>query len=305
MNFQKILDDIKFEVEPLYGQGRVADYIPELQKVNPRQFAMCLSFVDDPTQYSTGHSDRAFSIQSISKVFTLILAVTRLGEQVYARVGVEPSGDPFNSLVQLEHEQGFPRNPLINAGAIVISDILVSTLDQPRAQLLDFVRRLSNNPLLNFDQAVVESEKKTGYRNYAMANFLKSFNRLENTVDDVLDLYFHQCALRMTCADLSYAFLLLANRGVLKHTGEKILTSSQSKRVNSIMQTCGFYDQAGEFTFRVGLPGKSGVGGGIAAVKPDDFSIAVWSPELNKFGNSVLGMKALERFTTATGKSIF
>ena len=238
-------------------------------------------------------------------MFTLIMAVSIIGKNVYKRVGIEPSGDPFNSLVQLEHEQGLPRNPLINAGAIVVSDILISNLDDPKAQLLNFVRRLANNEQLQFDGAVAESEKKTGFRNYAMANFLKSFDRIENSVDEVLDLYFHQCALSMTCMDVSNAFLVLANQGVLKHTGENILTSSQSKRINSIMQTCGFYDQAGEFTFRVGLPGKSGVGGGIAAIKPDEFSIAVWSPELNKFGNSVLGMNALERFTTATGKSIF
>ena len=305
MDYQQILNQIKSQVEPLYGQGNIADYIPELKKVNPNQFSMCLSFVNDQAQYSTGNADQAFSIQSISKVFTLMLAVSIIGEKVYQRVGIEPSGDPFNSLVQLEHEQGFPRNPLINAGAIVVSDILISSLENPKAQLLEFVHRLSNNQLLNYDASVAESEKKTGYRNYAMANFLKSFDRIENSVDDVLDLYFHQCALSMTCSDLSTAFLLLANHGVLKHTGEKILTCSQSKRINSIMQTCGFYDQAGEFTFRVGLPGKSGVGGGIAAIKPDDFSIAVWSPELNKYGNSVLGMNALERFTTATGKSIF
>ena len=305
MDYQRILDEIKIQVEPLYGKGKIANYIPELGKVNPSQFAMCLSFIDTEKQYFSGDANQAFSIQSISKVFTLMLAVSNIGEEVYRRVGIEPSGDPFNSLVQLEHEQGLPRNPLINAGAIVISDVLISCLKNPKAQLLQFVRSLANNPLIDFDESVAESEKKTGYRNYAMANFLKSFNRIENDLDDVLDLYFHQCALSMNCSDLSSAFLVLANHGAHTITGENILTASQSKRINSIMQTCGFYDQAGEFTFRVGLPGKSGVGGGIAAIKPGDFSISVWSPELNSFGNSVLGMNALERFTTATGKSIF
>ncbi len=305
IKYQQILDEIKGRVEPLYGRGQVADYIPELRKVKPHQFAMCLTCVNDKAQYSTGCAEKPFSIQSISKVFALILAASKIGERVYQRVGIEPSGDPFNSLVQLEHEQGFPRNPLINAGALVVSDILISCLDDPKTQLLDFVRRLANNSKINFDASVTDSEKKTGFRNYAMAYFLKSFERIENCVDDVLDLYFHQCSLSMSCSDLSYAFLVLANRGVIMHSGDKILTPSQSKRINSIMQTCGFYDQAGEFTFRVGLPGKSGVGGGIAAIKPDEFSIAVWSPELNKHGNSVLGMHALEHFTTATGKSIF
>ena len=305
MDYQLILDEIKTQVEPLYGEGNIANYIPELGKVNPHQFSMCLSFIDDEQQYSSGNADQLFSIQSISKVFSLMLAVSKIGENVYQRVGIEPSGDPFNSLVQLEHEQGVPRNPLINAGAIVICDVLISCLDNPKAQLLDFVRKLANNPQIDFDESVAESEKNSGYRNYAMANFLKSFDRIENNLDDVLDLYFHQCALSMSCTDLSSAFLTLANHGVLKVTGEDILTNSQSKRINSIMQTCGFYDQAGEFTFRVGLPGKSGVGGGIAAIKPGEFSIAVWSPELNTFGNSILGLNALERFTSATGKSIF
>ena len=305
MDYQKILDDIKNQVEPLYGQGQIADYIPELGKVAPNQFAMCLSFINDDRQYLTGDTSQKFSIQSISKVFTLMLAVSKIGENVYQRVGIEPSGDPFNSLVQLEHELGLPRNPLINAGAIVVSDILISCLEEPKIQILEFVRKLSNNPNIEYDESVAQSEKACGYRNYAMANFLKSFDRIKNSVDEVLDLYFHQCALSMTCSELSYGFLLLANHGVLKATGEQILSASQSKRINSIMQTCGFYDQAGEFTFRVGLPGKSGVGDGIAAIKPDEFSVCVWGPELNKFGNSVLGMNALERFTTVTGKSIF
>ena len=305
MDYQQLLRQIKNQVEPLYGQGQIADYIPELGRVNPNQFAISLSFIDDETQYWAGDVEQNFSIQSISKVFTLMLAVSQIGEQVYQRVGIEPSGDPFNSLVQLEHEQGLPRNPLINAGAIVVSDILISCFENPKIQLLDFVRKLSKNPDIKFDERVALSEKNTGYRNYAMANFLKSFDRIENNIDDVLDFYFHQCALSMNCSDLSSAFLLLANHGKLNTTGEDFLTASQSKRINSIMQTCGFYDQAGEFTFRVGLPGKSGVGGGIAAIKPGEFSIAAWSPELNKYGNSVLGMNALEQFTTATGKSIF
>ena len=305
MHYQTLLEDIKQQVQPLFGQGQVATYIPELGKVKPDQFAMSLTILDEKEQFAVGTAQQAFSIQSISKVFTLMLAVSQLGEDVYQRVGVEPSGDPFNSLVQLEHEQGLPRNPLINAGAIVISDILLSCFDDPMNELLNFVRKIANSENINFDLSVAQSEKQSGNRNYAMANFLKSFDRINNSVDDVLDVYFHQCSLAMNCNELAKAFLLLSNHGVLNHSNEKVLTQSQSKRINSIMQTCGFYDQAGEFTFRVGLPGKSGVGGGIVAIKPGEFSLAVWSPELNQFGNSVLGMKALELFTSATGKSIF
>lgn len=304
MYYQQILEQIAQQVEPLYGQGNVASYIPELGKVNPRQFAMSLSVIDKGI-ISVGDFEQVFSIQSVSKVFTLMLAVSQLGKKVYEQVGVEPSGDPFNSLVQLEHEQGMPRNPLINAGAIVISDILLSCFEDPKAELLALVRKLADNDEINFDSKVALSEKQSGYRNYALANFLKSFDRIKNPVEDVLDVYFHQCSLAMDSQQLANAFLILANHGEQPHGGEAILTPSQTKRINSIMQTCGFYDQAGEFTFRVGLPGKSGVGGGIAAIKPGEFSIAVWSPELNKYGNSVLGMNALEIFTTETGNSIF
>ncbi len=303
-DYQNLLVDIATEVERLYGQGKVAAYIPELENIDPKQFAMTLTFLDQD-KYSTGVSQQRFSIQSISKVFTLMLAVSEIGEKVYQRVGVEPSGDPFNSLVQLEHEKGLPRNPFINAGAIVVSDVLLSIYDDPLKQLLNFVHDISGSDQVYFDKAVAKSEQLTGHRNYALANFLKSFDRIENPIEDVLDVYFHQCALAMTCEELSAAFLLLANHGKSVFSSNAYLTPSQAKRINSIMQTCGFYDQAGEFTFRVGLPGKSGVGGGIAAIKPGEFSIAVWSPELNQYGNSVLGMKALELFTTATGKSIF
>jgi glutaminase len=304
LNYPQILEKIEQQVEPCYGQGNVAAYIPQLASVNPRQFAMALSLLDQQ-QFSAGDAEVRFSIQSVSKVFSLMLAVSLLGEQTYHHVGVEPSGDPFNSLVQLEHELGFPRNPFINAGALVVADILLRHLDNPKVQMLEFVRKLAGDDQIDYDESVALSEQQTGFRNYAMVNFLKSFNRIENSVDDVLDLYIHQCALAMTCNQLATAFLALANQGQVPATGDRVLSSSQSKRINSIMQTCGFYDQAGEFTFRVGLPGKSGVGGGIAAVKPGEFSVAVWSPELNQYGNSVLGMKALELFTTLTGKSIF
>jgi len=304
MNYQQILDDIAREVAPLAGTGKVASYIPELARVAPGHFGMALITLDGQL-YTTGDAGTRFSIQSISKVFTLTLAVQQVGEKLFDRVGKEPSGNPFNSLVQLEYEHGIPRNPFINAGALVVTDVLIARLADAKTGVLQFARKLSACKDLDFDHAVVRSERETGYTNAALANFLKSHGNLHNGVAEVLDAYFHHCALSMSCLELARAFLFLANHGSIPGTGERLLTLSQTKRLNAILLTCGFYDEAGEFAFRVGLPGKSGVGGGIAAVMPGRWAVAVWSPEINRFGNSVQGMKALELLTTKTGESIF
>ncbi len=304
MDYAKIIQDIAFEIQPLFGQGKVANYIPELGKVPPRQFGFCLQ-LNDGTNYEFGESRTKFSIQSISKVFTLSRAFGLLGEELWQRVGVEPSGNAFNSLMQLEYEKGIPRNPLINAGALVVTDILVSKFENPKAEILRYLRQLAGTEDIKFNESVAESERKTGYRNFALAYFLKSFGNLHNEVEQVLDVYFHQCSIEMSCAELARAMQIFSQHGLEPHSGERLLTSSQTKRLNAVMQTCGFYDEAGEFTYAVGLPGKSGVGGGIAALLPGQFSIAVWSPELNQKGNSVLGTKALELFTTLTGRSVF
>ena len=304
MNYKNILEEIKSEVEPLIGSGKLADYIPELANVSPSHFGIELRFIDG-VSYAVGDTNIPFSIQSISKVFALTLAIKLVENYVWKRVGVEPSGNAFNSLVQLEHENGIPRNPFINAGALVISDILISNLKQPKNELLEFIRKISNNQKININKKVAASEKENGYRNAALANMMKSFGNIKNDIDEVLDLYFCMCSIEMTCSDLSEAFLLYSNHGVLPNGNEKVISLSQTKRLNALMQTCGFYDEAGEFSFKVGLPGKSGVGGGIVAVLPGKFSIASWSPELNKKGNSVLSMKALELFTTKTKLSVF
>ncbi len=303
MDYQKIIEEVKDTIcrEPAYGKP--ADYIPELSKIDPYKFGVHLQFTDDKI-FSTGDFNEHFSIQSISKVFSLSLAYSILGEKIWERVDVEPSGDPFNSLVQLEYEKGIPRNPLINAGALVISDMLISELENPLEDFLAFVRKISGDPTINFDLKVAQSEWEHSWRNAALTNLMKSFGNIHNNVDEVLNFYFHQCALSMSCKQLAKAFLLFARRG-LAPDHERILSISQSKRINAVMQTCGFYDEAGEFSFRVGLPGKSGVGGGIAAVLPGEYSIAVWSPRLNKNGNSCLGMKFLELFTTKTEYSVF
>ena len=302
--YQEILNDIFDEVNRLNLQGKQADYIPELAKISPDKFAINLTELSGEN-YGVGNISDKFSLQSIAKVFAFTLAYQIKGSAVFQHVGVEPSGDPFNSLIQLEQEQGMPRNPLINAGALAICDVLIDELPNPEQNLFDFIKKIARNDTVTYNPKVYRSEKATGYRNRALINLMKSFGRIHNDTETVLDLYFKLCSVEMTAPELSRTFLLYANHGKLPESQEQILTSSQTKRLNAIMQTCGFYDEAGEFTFRVGLPGKSGVGGGIAAIHPGKYAVAVWSPLLNPKGNSVKGMKTLELLTTKLGWSIF
>jgi glutaminase len=303
MNYKVILQEIYNESKKLPTQGKVTSSIPELEKVDPDKFGIHLTTIEEE-DFGIGDSDEKFSIQSISKALTVALAFSFLDEKIWERVGVEPSGSAFNSLVQLEYEKGIPRNPFINAGAIVIADMLVTHLENPKQDFLDFIRMISGSPTIDFNLKVAQSEKDTRFRNAALANFLKSFGNINNDVDEVLDFYFHQCSIEMTCKELAHSFFFLANEGKTK-TGISILTKSQVKRLNALMQTCGFYDESGEFTYKVGLPGKSGIGGGIAALYPKNFVVATWSPRLNEKGNSELGMNALELLTTKTEMSIF
>ncbi|MEP1488407.1 MAG: glutaminase [Algibacter sp.] len=302
-DFQVILDRIYADVIKTSDKGTVASYIPELAHIDKNNFGIHLKTLEGK-QYSVGNYNTKFSIQSISKVLALSKAMSLIGESIWKRVDVEPSGHPFNQLALLEIENGIPRNPLINSGAIVIADILVSNLKHPKTDFLNYVRDLTGNESINFNETVAHSEKLTGFKNYAAANLLKSFNNLENPVEDVLDFYFHQCSIEMTCSQLTNAFFFLSNRGHCLLNKSR-LTKSQTKRINAIMLTCGFYDEAGQFAFEVGLPGKSGVGGGIVALLPEHFVITTWSPGLNKKGNSQLGMLALDQFTTKAKLSIF
>lgn len=304
MDYTLILQTIAQEIRSMDHNGNVATYIPELAKIDPTKFGMHLNCINSG-EYYFGDSTERFSIQSISKVFSLTLAMTLMGDELFERVDVEPSGDPFNSLVQLEHEQGIPRNPFINAGALVISDVLISKLKNPKKEFINFVRMLSDNPLLDINQHVFESEHSNSFRNAALLNLMKSFGNIKNDIEEVLDFYIYQCSVAMCCAELSKAFEIYANSGAPFNSEAQIINSRKTKRINAIMQTCGFYDEAGEFSFRVGLPGKSGVGGGIVAVHPGQYTVTVWSPPLNPKGNSELGMYALERLTTLTGLSIF
>jgi glutaminase len=238
-------------------------------------------------------------------VFALTLALNKVGEKLWKRIGVEPSGDPFNSLVQLEFEKGIPRNPFINSGALVVCDILISRSKDPKEELLTFVRKLANTNDIHFNKIVITSEKKYGFTNAAHVNLMKSFGNIKNNIDLVLDLYYHMCSIEMTCEELSRSFLLFANDGLMPFNNEQIISLSISKRINATMQLCGLYDEAGQFAFKVGLPGKSGVGGGIIAICPDQYCISTWSPKLNHKGNSIKGFKVLEDFTTITESSIF
>ena len=304
MHYETLFQEIHRELQLIGEIGQVADYIPELAYVNPDQFGVHLTTVGGE-EFAFGDAEKRFSIQSIAKVFTFVLAYSRVKSTIWERTGLEPAGTPFNSLIQLEYDKGIPRNPLINAGAIVICDILASELASPKENILSFIRRITGNQSIDYNSKVALSEKKTGYRNYALVNLMKSFGNIKNDIDKVMEIYFHICSIEMSCKELSQSFLFLANNGIVPYSGERILSVSRTKRVNALMQTCGFYDEAGEFTFKVGLPGKSGVGGGIVAVHPEKYAIAVWSPRLNKKGNSYTGMLFLEEFTTKTRSSIF
>jgi glutaminase len=304
MNFEDLIQDVYQRIKEQDDKGEMASYIPELSKVNPKNFGVYISTINQGS-YGTGNCYDKFSIQSIAKVLSLILAYRIVGDEIWKRVGVEPSGTAFNSLVQLETDKGVPRNPFLNAGAIVIADILLSNLKNPKKDFIDFVRNICKNSALEYSNRIAQSEKDVGYRNVALCNFIKSFGQIENEPSDVLDFYYDLCSLEMSCKELSELFLFLANNGSAIQSNESILTESQSKRINALMQTCGFYDESGEFAFKVGLPGKSGVGGGIIAIHPDQYTIAVWSPKLNEKGNSYKGMKFLEEFTTKSELSIF
>jgi glutaminase len=303
MNYQEILENIYQEILPYAQNGKQADYIPALAKVNPDQFGMCLDTVEGET-FAIQDSQTRFSIQSISKVFAVALALSMKGEMLWKQVGKEPSGNAFNSLFQLELEKGFARNPFINAGAIVVADILLDELEDPENDFLKFVRTLCGNGSIDYNMEVATSERETGYMNAAIANLLKYHGRIKNNIEDVLMFYFKMCSVEMSCEELSKAFLAFTGYKPFEYCGFK-LTSSQVKRLNAVMQTCGFYDEAGEFSYLVGLPGKSGVGGGIIAIYPHKYSVAVWSPRLNSKGNSIMGLKALELLTTYTAESIF
>ncbi|MEK7455672.1 glutaminase [Sphingobium sp. PAMC28499] len=305
MDLTALIDDIVAAMARETERGTVASYIPELAKVDAGQFGIAIATADGRL-LTGGDADTGFSIQSISKVFALTLALGKVGDQLWDRVGREPSGNAFNSIVQLEQEHGIPRNPFINAGAIVVADVNLGG-HQPRVaigEMLRFVRYLAGDDAIRINEEVAASETATGYRNMALANYMRAFNNVRHPVDLVLGSYFHQCAIEMSCRQLALAgrYLMLDGR---HPEGGRVVSPSRARRINALMLTCGHYDASGDFAFRVGIPGKSGVGGGILAIVPGRAAIAVWSPGLNASGNSALGTKALEMLARRTGWSVF
>jgi len=305
-DLDQIVKEIADEMRQRPDRGEVASYIPELARVDPKRFGIAVIDADGNVA-AGGDSDTPFSIQSVSKVFTLTLALGKAGDRLWQRVGREPSGSAFNSIVQLEFERGIPRNPFINAGAIAVTDLILSG-HQPRealGEILRFMQFVAEDPTIAIDEAVAASEQRTGFRNIALANYMKSFGVLDNPVDLTLGVYFHQCAIAMSCKQLARAGRFLAHNGRNPDTGMSVVQPERARRINAVMMTCGHYDGSGEFAYRVGLPGKSGVGGGILAIAPGKASIAVWSPGLDTAGNSHLGRVALEALTKRLGWSIF
>ncbi|MCX3061585.1 glutaminase [Streptomyces beihaiensis] len=303
MDYQGLLYDVRDSARRAPARGRAADYIPALAAADPDAFGMALATVDGQV-FGVGDWERPFSIQSVSKLFTLALALAEGGDELWRGVGREPSGNPFNSLVQLESEHGIPRNPFINAGAVVVTDRLLELTGDAAGAVRDFLRAESGNPDVATDAAVAASEADHGHRNAALAHFIAGYGNLRNPVDDVLAHYYAHCAIAAGCRDLALAGLFLARHGT-RADGSRLLTRSEAKRINAVLLTCGTYDAAGDFAYRVGLPGKSGVGGGVLAVLPGRGTVCVWSPGLDTAGNSVLGVAALDALTTLTGWSVF
>lgn len=299
---QQILDDIYHAMAKRSDRGEVATYIPELASIDPHRFGLAVATADGQL-FSVGDAHIPFSIQSISKVFTLALALGRVGVQLWKRVGREPSGTAFNSILQLEREQGIPRNPFINAGAIVVTDVILarSSPAEALAGLINFVRYAADDDTIYINDAVALSEKQTGHRNFALAHFLRSFGNLQHSPELTLGTYFHQCAIEMSCRQLALAGRFLINAPGMP----QLISPARVRRINALMLTCGHYDSSGDFAYRVGLPGKSGVGGGILAIVPGKASIGVWSPGLTPAGNSHLGTEAMQMLAEMTEWSVF
>ena len=306
IDYQALVQEVLSAAETYRGHGDVPAYIPALAQVDPKKLGIAIALADGST-YVAGDADEPFSIQSISTIFTLSLALGHLGGALWNHVGREPAGSPFNALVQLEEEKGKPRNPLINAGAIVVCDQLIGrdTPDEAVEEILAFLRERSGDAGIFICEKVAMSESKAGSLNRSLAHFLASFGNLQNPVEDVLSVYFRQCGIAMSCRQLARAALYLAFDGTDPTTRQEVCLPSRSRRINALMLTSGHYDNSGDVAFRIGLPGKSGSGGGILATVPGVGAVAVWSPGLNAARTSLAGLVALEKLVERTSWSIF
>jgi glutaminase len=311
VSISDVLAEVAIMVQPHFGKGRPAHYIPQLADIDPRRFGMAVCTVKRAgngsisgfEEYVVGDADEPFSAQSITKLFALGLALNRFGDEVWTRVGKEPSGTPFNYLSQLEHEEGIPRNPFINPGALAVTDCLMDIVARPQFLVRDVMGMLSRTRL-TIDEAVAEGEIATAHKNRAIANLMRNFGTITHDVEALISAYCHQCAIAITCRQLARAALPLAAGGFSPVVEETIFPPRLSRRLNALLLTCGIYDSVGSFAYRVGLPAKSGVGGGIVAIVPETAAIAVWSPELDRFGTSVVGGYALEYFSQLTNCSV-
>ncbi|RUO23445.1 glutaminase [Aliidiomarina iranensis] len=303
-NCTSLLEELVAEARKAPPGGQVADYIPALAHVNADAVGIAVVELDG-TVHTAGDANEAFSIQSISKIFGLAMAMNRMDDALWERVRMEPSGQAFNSIVQLEWEHGIPRNPFINAGALVVADVLTSRYSSSKTAFVQYVRQLANNESIHADHDVWESEKEHGNRNAALAYLMKSFGNIESGVPEVLDHYFFQCSIAMNCVDLARSLGFLANKGIQPGTEQRICDARSAHRINALLSTSGMYDQSGEFAFTVGLPAKSGVGGGIVAVVPDYGVICAWSPPLNRYGNPARAVEMITQFALRLGLSVY
>jgi glutaminase len=306
MSFQDVLDEVVSDVSAYRGQGKVAAYIPALARVDAGKLGIA-AVLGDGRSYAAGDADELFSIQSVSYVFSLALALEHHKSALWNHVGREPAGSPINSIIQLEMEKGRPRNPLTAAGSLVVCDQLIGrrSPDEALGELLAFLRGCAGDEAVAVDETLAMSESKAGALNRSLANFIAAFGNLQSPVEEVLSLYYRQCSIAMSCRQLARAALFLAFDGTDPASGQAVTIPSRSRRINALMLTCGHYDNSGDFAFRVGLPGKSSVSGAILAVAPGHGAVCVWSPGLNAAGTSLAGAMALERLVERTGWSIF
>jgi glutaminase len=305
-DLQVTLNALVAEMNTRTERGKVADYVPALCGVDPKKFGIAVACTDGRL-FASGDAEEPFSVQSVSKVFTLTLAMGAVGDGIWQRVGHEPSSEQFNSIVELERDKGVPRNPFVNAGALVVADILPAS-HEPRetiGEILRFVRFLAEDDTIVIDERVARSERQADYRNTALANYLPAFKNLRNSPERVLGVYAHHCAISMSCKQVAIAGRFLADAGRNPRSGLHIVSAERARRINALLLTCGQYDGSGEFAFRVGLTAKSGVGGGILAIVPCVAAIVVWSPGLDASGNSHLGCAALQRLAVSQAWSVF
>ncbi|WP_139489423.1 glutaminase A [Brevibacillus dissolubilis] len=301
------LEEALLRAQPYTQQGHLADYIPVLGKSDPSMLGISVTFLDGTT-VSAGDTQVPFTMQSVSKIFSLIVALQdRSFDYVFSRVGMEPTGDPFNSIVKLETIKPHrPLNPMINAGAIAVSSLVSgSTADERFERILDLLRRMSGRPDIQLNQAVYQSELDTADRNRALAYFMRDSGIIEGDVEEILDLYVRHCAIELCSADLSRIAAILSNDGFDLFTGEQIVPLPIARIVKTFMVTCGMYNASGEYAISVGVPSKSGVSGGIMATVPHKMGIGVFGPSLDEKGNSIGGVKLLEELSARWNLSIF